>query len=160
MNLIRGVLLAGNFRTHHDLNKMSAEDQRNTLIVEMAAHSNQAIGHFQSLNNADIAGVGAVMAFLREASIRDDAALKTMSADDQRNVLIVEIDGQTHMGSRLQSLAKMDLVLTGLGVDPVFPVDKPKSYVFRVDSVEIKNQKADNDHSDSDWLTLIVSIGD
>ena len=36
MSLIRGVLLAGKFRTHHELNRMSQEDQRNTLIVEMA----------------------------------------------------------------------------------------------------------------------------
>src|SRR5882672_2284639 len=115
MNLIRGVLLAGNFRTHHDLNKMSAEDQRNTLIVEMAAHSNQAIGHFQSLNNADLAGVGAVMAFLREARIRNDADLKKMSADDQRNTLIVEMGLQTGMGRELQGLSNIELVLMGLG---------------------------------------------
>jgi hypothetical protein len=157
---IRGVLLAGNFRTQHELDKMSADDQRNTLIVEMAAHSNQSTGDYQALNDSALAGVGAVMVFLREARIRDDATLKTMSADDQRNTLIVEIDGQIHLGSRLQSLANMDLVLAGLGVDPVFPVAKPKSYVFRVDSVEVKKQKADDDHSDSDWLTLTVSIGD
>ena len=157
---IRGVLLAGNFRTQDELDKMSADDQRNTLIVEMVGHSNQSTDFYQSLNDSALAGVGAVMVFLREARIRDDAALTTMSADDQRNTLIVEIDGQTHLGSRLQSLANMDLVLTGLGVDPVFPVVKPKSYVFRVDSVEVKNQKADNDHSDSDWLTLVLSIVD
>src|SRR5436190_1795790 len=102
MSLIRGVLLAGRFRTQHDLNKMSHEDQRNTLIVEMVAHSNQSVGDYQSLNDAALAGVGAVMVFLREAKIRDDATLKTMSADDQRNTLIVEIDGQTHLGPRLQ----------------------------------------------------------
>jgi hypothetical protein len=158
---IRGVLLAGNLRTQHELDKMSGDDQRNTLIVEMVGHSNQSTGHFQSLNDFPLAGVGAVMVFLREARIRNDADLKNMSTEDQRNTLIVEIEGQTHLGiSRLQSLANMDLVLTGLGVDPVFPVVKPKDYVFMVDSVEIKNQKADNDHSDSDWLTMIVSIGD
>ena len=35
MSLIRGVLLAGPFRTQHELGAMSAEDQRNTLIVEL-----------------------------------------------------------------------------------------------------------------------------
>jgi hypothetical protein len=156
VSFIRGVLLAGRFRTQHDLNKMSNEDQRNTLIVEMAAHSNQSIAHYQSLNDDTLAGVGAVMVFLRESRIRDDAALKTMSADDQRNTLIVEIDIQTHLKSRLQALRNMDLVLTGLGVDPVFP--PPRRYSFSANSFEIRKQRADSDHSDSDWLSIIVSI--
>jgi hypothetical protein len=41
MNLIRGVLLAGKFRSQHDLNGMSRDDQRNILIVEMAGRTNQ-----------------------------------------------------------------------------------------------------------------------
>lgn len=159
ISLIRGVLIAGRFRSQHELNNMSAEDQRNTLIVEMAAHSNQSISNYQALNDVALAGVGAVMVFLREAKLRDDAALKTMSADDQRNTLIVEIDAQTHLGSRLQSLSNIDLVLTGLGLDPVFPAVAPWPYVFRVDSVEVRKQKADTNHSDSDWLSIVVSVG-
>lgn len=121
ISFIRGVLLAGKFRTQRELNNMSAEDQRNTLIVEMAGHSNQSISSYQALNDGTLAGVGAVMVFLREARLRDDAALKTMSADDQRNTLIVEIDGQIRFGSRLQSLSNMDLALLGLGVDVFVP---------------------------------------
>ena len=113
---LRGVLLAGKFRTQHELNKMSPEDQRNTLIVELTAHSNQS--NYQSFDDATLAGMGAVLVFLREARIRDDRALKTMSADDQRNTLIVEIGAQTQLGSRLQGLSNMDLVRIGLGVDP------------------------------------------
>ena len=33
---MRGILLAGQFRTQHELDTMSADDQRNTLIVELA----------------------------------------------------------------------------------------------------------------------------
>ena len=54
-----GVLLAGRFRTRHELNTMSAEDQRNTLIVELTAHSNQA--DYQSYNDYALAGMGAVL---------------------------------------------------------------------------------------------------
>ena len=43
-----------------------------------------------------------------------------MSVDDQRNVAIVEIGVQTNLGSKLQGLRNMDLVLTAMGVDPVF----------------------------------------
>lgn len=113
---IRGVLLAGKFRTQHELNTMPDDDQRNTLIVELTARINQS--NFQSFNDFALAGMGAVLVFLREAKIRDDRTLKTMSADDQRNTLIVEIDAQTQLGSRLQGLSNMDLVRVGLGVEP------------------------------------------
>jgi hypothetical protein len=95
---------------------MSNDDQRNTLIVELTAHSNQT--DYQAYDDDTLAGLGAVLVFLREGGIRDDAALRMMSADDQRNTLIVEIDAQTHLGDRLQSLRNMDLVRLGLGVDP------------------------------------------
>src|SRR5215216_348746 len=103
MSLLRGVLLAGNFRTHHELLTMSNDDQRNTLIVELAAHSNQT--DYQAYDDDTLAGMGAVLVFLRASRIRDDAALRTMSADDQRNTLIVEIDAQTHQGAHLQGLS-------------------------------------------------------
>lgn len=118
-DFIRGVLLAGKFRTQYELNAMSVEDQRNTLIVELSGRSNQH--DFQSFNDFELAGMGAVLVFLREARVRDDAQLKTMSIAEMRNTLIVEIDGQTHLGSRLQSLSNMDLVLLGLGVDVFVP---------------------------------------
>ena len=113
MSLIRGVLLAGKFRTQHELNRMSHEDQRNTLIVEMTKHSNQS--NYQSFDDAALAGMGAVMVFLRQTGIRKDEGLRMMSADDQRNTLIVEIDAQTGIGSQLQQLGNMELVLVGLG---------------------------------------------
>lgn len=116
-SFVRGVLLTGQFRTQHELDKMaSSDDMRNTLIVEMTAHSNQA--NYQAFNDFDLAGMGAVMVFLREARLRTDAELKTMSADDQRNVAIVEIGSQTNLGSKLQGLRNMDLVRIALGVDP------------------------------------------
>ena len=161
----RGVLLAGRFRTHHELNAMSADDQRNTLIVEMAAHSNQS--NFQSFNDFDLAGAGAVMVFLREAGIRNDSQLKAMSIDDQRNVMIVVIGAQTGLGSALQGLRNMDLVRIALGADatamlkPLPPPLHPLPalpFIFSADSVEIKTQKADGDHSDSDWLSIVITV--
>jgi hypothetical protein len=121
---LSGVLLAGKFRTQRELNTMSEEDQRNTLIVELSGRSNQR--NFQSFNTSELAGMGAVLVFLREARIRDDAQLKTISIDDMRNILIVEIDGQTHLGSRLQSLSNIDLVRLGLGVDPAVVFQPPR----------------------------------
>jgi hypothetical protein len=115
---IPGVLLAGKFRTQAELNRMSSEDQRNTLIVELSGRTNQPVGHFQSLNDATLAGTGAVLVFLREAKIRTDAQLKTISDDDQRNLLIIEIGAQTGLDAQLQGLSNMDLVRMAFGVIP------------------------------------------
>ena len=111
------------------------------------------------MDDATLAGTGAVLVFLRRARIRNDEELRSISDDDQRNILIVEIGAQTGSGSKLQGLSSMDLVLTALGVDPVFPVVRPRSYVFKVDSVEIIKKKADRPHNDSDWLSIVVTIG-
>lgn len=113
---IRGVLLLGGFRTHHELNTMSADDMRNTLIVELAKHSNQT--DYQRFNDTDLEGMGAVMVAMRRLGIRSDDALRNMSSDDQRNTLIVELDGQTHLGASLQGLSNIDLVKVALGIVP------------------------------------------
>ncbi len=114
---IRGVLLLGGFRTQRELNAMSYEDMRNTLIVEMSKHSNQGVPFYQGQDDATLGGMGAAMVFLRDTGIRDDAALRQMSADDQRNTLIVEMDAQTGQGRTLQGFATLDLVLIALGSD-------------------------------------------
>jgi len=163
---IRGVLLAGGFRTQHELNAMSADDQRNTLIVELSGRTGQS--NLQSFDDATLAGMGAALVFLRQAKIRTDAELKTMTADDQRNTLIVEIAGQTGRGSELQDLSTMQLVWLGLGVEYSVVTARPGGirpgpllpYVFGIDSIEILVQKSDNSHSDSDWLTIIVTVAD
>ena len=112
---IRGVLLAGRFSTQRELNAMSNDDMRNTLIFELTRHSQQ--DDYQSFDDDTLAGMGAVMVFLREGHLSDDAALSTMTADDQRNTLIFELDGQTHVGGALQGFGNLDLVQIGLGSD-------------------------------------------
>jgi hypothetical protein len=114
---IRGILLAGGFRTQYQLNTMSRDQMRNTLIVELGAHSNET--RLQAYTDGQLEGAGAVMVLLRATGIRPDAALRTMSADDQRNVLIVELGRQTGFGAELQGMSNLQLVLTALGVRPV-----------------------------------------
>lgn len=38
---LRGVLLAGKWRTEEELNQILTENKRNTLIVELSHHTNQ-----------------------------------------------------------------------------------------------------------------------
>jgi hypothetical protein len=112
---IRGVLLTGRFRTQRQLNDMSHDAMRNTLIVELTNRTNQ--NNYQGYDNDTLAGIGAVLVYLRVSGIRDDAALKTMSADDMRNTLITVLAAETGQGVYLQALSNMDLVLVGLGSD-------------------------------------------
>src|SRR5258708_4832719 len=121
---MRGVLVAGGFRTQHDLNSMSPDDQRNTLIVELSNRTNQSGGHFQSLDDETLTGVGAVLVFVRNSSIRNDVDIKGMSDDDLRNTLIVELGAQTGLPiPQLQGLTNIDLVSYGLG-KPAFPISE------------------------------------
>ena len=48
----------------------------------LGGRTNQSGAHLQAMDDATLAGTGAVLVFLREAKIRDDTALKTMSDDD------------------------------------------------------------------------------
>jgi hypothetical protein len=113
-NWTRGVLLVGGFRTQYQLNAISPDDMRNTLIAELTNHSNQA--NYQAYNDYDLAGAGAVMVALRELQIRSDAQLRTMSSDDQRNTLIVELDQQVRLGQALQGLPNLRLAAVVLGL--------------------------------------------
>jgi tRNA A37 N6-isopentenylltransferase MiaA len=117
-SFIRGVLLAGKFRSQLELNTMSPEDQRNTLIVELAGRTRQPVSYYQSLDDAALAGTGAVLVFLREANRRTDQQIKTMTDDDMRNTTIVEMAAQSGFGRELQGLSNMDLALMALGRFP------------------------------------------
>jgi hypothetical protein len=105
-----GILVAGKWRTQDELNKMPAEDIRNTLIVALSKHTNQPVEYFQGFNNDDLVGKGAVVAFLRKAAIRDDAALKNMTDADQRKALIYVLAPRPG----LQDMSNQKLVQIGL----------------------------------------------
>lgn len=111
---IRGVLLTGRFRTQEQLNTMSGEDQRNTLIVELVNRTANDVRFYQGLNDADLAGAGALLVYLRGTGSRSDADLKTMTADGMRNTVIVEVHAQTRRAD-LQSLSNIQLARIVLG---------------------------------------------
>jgi hypothetical protein len=107
---ISGVLVVGGFRTIKEVNAMSGDEKRNTLITELAGRTKDGVKYYQSLNDPDLAGAGALLVYLRANQSRTDAQLKTMSADDMRNTVIVEVGAKTHRGRELQALPNMDLV--------------------------------------------------
>ena len=107
---VGGMLLAGKFRSREQLNGMSPEDRRNTLITELANRTKDAVSYYQSLNDTDLAGAGALLVFLRETRSRTDQQIKTMSADDMRNTVVVEVSVRTNRSiGELQALSSMNL---------------------------------------------------
>lgn len=107
---ISGVLLVGKFRTQQQLNGMSSDGMRNTLITELGGRTKDTGGYYQSLNDADLAGAGALLVYLRETGSLTDQQIKTMSADNMRNDVIVQVGAQTGRGRDLQALSNMDLL--------------------------------------------------
>ena len=89
---------------------MSPEDRRNTLITELANRTKDSVSYYQSLNDTDLAGAGALLVFLRETRSRTDQQIKTMSAGDMRNTVVVEVSVRTNRSiPELQALNSMNL---------------------------------------------------
>ncbi len=125
MSLIRGVLLVGKFRTHAELNRLSQHAQRQMLIGELVSRSHQAgvlspspRRDFDRLDDDQLAGVGALFVFLRETQVRDEGTLLRMTADEMRNVVIVELDHQTRLGQQLQGWTNLQLIERAAGYIP------------------------------------------
>ena len=55
---IRDVLLWNHFRTPLELSRMSYDDQRNTLIVELNQATGKAIPELQGMNDLQLVGFG------------------------------------------------------------------------------------------------------
>ena len=108
---ITGVMVAGKFRTRQQLNAMPFEDRRNTLIAELSNRTKDTVGYYQSLNDADLAGTGALLVFLRETGSRTDQQIKAMSAGDMRNTVIVEANVRTGRAiPDLQAMSNLEMV--------------------------------------------------
>lgn len=114
MTYVRGALLAGGFRSWTDLKSMSADDQRNTLIVELAGRTSQNGGFYQAMDSWALAGAGWLTVLMRIGQIRDDETLRGMTLDGIRNTFIVELDGFTGLGNSLQAYDNVRLAEIGL----------------------------------------------
>jgi hypothetical protein len=113
---IRAVLLAGKFRSPRELNAMTAEDQRNALIVELAGRTNQSVAHLQALDDAALAGTGGMLVFLRETGMRSDRELAAMGEAELRGALIAGMGHRGPPDAQLRHLDDMDLVRIALGI--------------------------------------------
>lgn len=124
---------------------MSADDKRNTLIVELNKHSNISIKQLQRKYNTgnvnSLVGMAAICHFLYTKNIRSKSELFEMSDDDQRNTLIVELNKK--LGKTIRELQGMgDLQLVACGADASFPLREGSDVISKVLAVHWDLQSA------------------
>lgn len=81
------ALLLNGWRTMSELNTMSADDMRNTLIVELNKASTDTIPSLQGRNDTQLTWHAIMYYFLLDEG-HTAASLAQMSLDDQRNTMI------------------------------------------------------------------------
>lgn len=94
-----------------ELVAMGYHDKRNTLIVELAKITSQSGGWLQESDDYRLIESAFVAVYLRDAGIRSKANLNTMSVEDQRNTLIVEMHMRFNEKiADLQGMSNFELV--------------------------------------------------
>ena len=101
------VLLQFQWRNQAELAKMSEDDKRNILIVEISKHSTIEVPDLQGRLNVgpghgSLVDIGSMMVILKQNGWRTKEGLEKMSYDDIRNTLIVELN--TRDGTTIREL--------------------------------------------------------
>lgn len=111
---VPGVLKAGKWAAAAEL-AGSAAALRAALVQKLVEHSRQPRDFFEAMPDDRLVGCGAVAVLLLASGVRDQAGLKTMTDDDQRNTLIVETGGRTgRTGGEMWGLDNRGLVRLAL----------------------------------------------
>ena len=114
---LASTLMAGEWRSRQDVKSMSGDDQRNTLIVELNHITSESVPWLQGKKDGQLIEIASVAIFLRNAEIRTLDELAGMSADDQRNTLIVELNKATNETiPALQAKSSKDLADMACGL--------------------------------------------
>ena len=82
---LRGALLYGEWTTVSEIFTASEEQQRNTLIVQLASWSSLTTTELQAMTNAQLIDFAAISGFLKVFGIHTQSALTHMNLEDQTN---------------------------------------------------------------------------
>lgn len=108
---IRGVLLQSGFRSQAELNAMSHEDWRAVLITALANRTAQNSKFYDRLDNAALAGAGALFGHLAQTMHMDATTLAQFDLATMRHSVIQQVVVQTGLPlSYLQTLSDLELV--------------------------------------------------
>ena len=113
------ALLFGGWRTKQEVDEMSDEEKRNTLIVELEKITSYSIEELQELSTngelESLVGIAAISVFLESRLIRSTDELYTMTYEEQRNTLIADLNVNANYDvSYMQGLGDFDVVTLGL----------------------------------------------
>src|SRR5262249_45428169 len=123
---------AGNWLAADQLDAMTPQDQREALVEQLSRIGNLPKEQINKLNDYNLIGYGAVVAFLLQVGIRGEEGLKCNAADVSaepwkttegwlegcRNTLIVEVAGKAGYSGNPQGLTNHKLVWTALEPKP------------------------------------------
>jgi hypothetical protein len=87
--VIAKALYVNNWKSIIDIKNISHNDMRNSLIIELNNKSSESISTLQSKDDATLAWASLMYRFLKDASIKTEIELSTMSLEDYRNEIIV-----------------------------------------------------------------------
>jgi len=128
-NTLNGVILFGGWRTEAQLESMSEDDKRNTVIVELDGITSYSVSELQGKDSTgslgSLVGIAELAIFLRDLCFRTTVALSSMTYDDIRNTLIVELESASDY-SIADLQAKNDAELAALAAI-TFVVVQPAS---------------------------------
>ena len=93
--IIAKALYVNNWKSIIDLKNSSHNDMRNSLIVALNSRSSETISFLQSKNDMELAWASLMYRFLKDAGIKTEGQLSTMSLDDYRNSIIVANNSNT-----------------------------------------------------------------
>ena len=90
---MRGVLLFGEWSTISSIFNEDEDDQRNSLIVELASWSTYSVTELQAMSNDELINHGAVTAFLKifGGKFSTQEKLKELNFDDQMTAFLYEL---------------------------------------------------------------------
>jgi hypothetical protein len=106
---LSGVLVADGKRKDTEIQKMTTEDTRNTVIVELWNYFPGV--NFPSFHNEKLINTYGMVIVLKKAFGKSSGWFMNVSIDNTRNTLIVELDKKTKKGIKsLQALSNGELV--------------------------------------------------
>ena len=113
---VRGVLLAAHWRTAEELDYISTENKRNTLIVELAKTcTNQSVPYFQGFDDDHLVGKASIWLLLKALDIPAGPNTPQNTDGSQRNTLITLLNARTDTPiATLQSKSDPELVTQGI----------------------------------------------
>lgn len=103
---IRGVLLAGGFRSQSELVAMSKQDWRDVLITELANRTAGSLSEYAKLDNIDLAGIGMLLVYQLGYERNGAASVAQMTAQDIRSTAIQNLNRQT--GIPIKHLSELE----------------------------------------------------